>query len=191
MRRALLSVVAGFALLSSARAAELEGVTLPDEQWIGRTELRLNGIALRSYSVLQIPIYVGGLYLVHPDSDPERILRSTDMKLLDIRFLRDVDQERARAAWREGFDRNCDSPCDLSSAEVARFLAAVPAVRKGDRFTILFTPSGAEISVNQRPLGRIANRRFATVMLATFIGPHPPTSRVKRELLGSRTQANG
>jgi hypothetical protein len=35
-------------------------------------------------------------------------------------------------------------------------------------------------------MGDIADPHFAETMLATFIGPEPPTPRLKRELLGNR-----
>jgi hypothetical protein len=190
MQRVLLLAVVGLILASSARAAELEGVSLPNQQRIGHTELRLNGIALRTWSFLRVPVYVAGLYLVHPDSDPARILRSPEMKLLDIRFLRDVSRTKAQEAWREGFARNCTAPCELPEADEARFLAAVPAMRKGEQFSILFSAEGAEITAAGRLIGRIANAHFATVMLASFIGPYPPTPQLKRELLGDHLQAN-
>jgi hypothetical protein len=190
MRRALAVAAIGLALCSAVQAAELEGVTLPDTQSVGRTELRLNGIALRTYSIFRIPIYVAGLYLVRPDSNPESILHSVETKLLDIHFIHAVGEEDARNAWREGFEQNCLAPCRLSGEDVARFLAAVPAMRAGDRFSILFTRDGAEIAANGQPVGRVADRRFATAMLATFIGPQPPTPRLKQELLGSRLQTS-
>jgi hypothetical protein len=189
MRRVLLLAVVGLMLAFPARAAELEGVALPNQQRIGHTELQLNGIALRTWSFLQVPIYVAGLYLVHPDSDAARILRSPEMKLLDIRFLRDVSRTQAQEAWREGFARNCAPPCELPKADEARFLAAVPTMHKGEQFSILFTAEGAEITAAGRPVGHIANAHFATVMLASFIGPDPPTPRLKRELLGDHLQA--
>ncbi len=185
MKWALVIVAMGLALSSPARAAQLEGVTLPDTQFVDRTELRLNGIALRTYSIFQIPIYVAGLYLVRPDSDPDHILRSADTKLLDIRFIHDVSEDSARTAWREGFDQNCVAPCRLRPDDLQRFLAGVPAMRKGDRYSILFTRDGAEIQANGRHVGTITDRGFATAMLTTFIGPEPPTARLKRELLGA------
>ena len=185
MRFALIFVAIGLALPLPTRAAQLDGVTLPDKAAVGRTELQLNGIALRTYSIFQVPIYVAGLYLVHQDSNPEDILQSADMKLLEIRFVHDVTAEQARAAWREGFERNCVAPCHLRQEDIDRFLAAIPAMRKGDSFSILFSPEGAQISENGRPVGTIPDRGFATAMLATFIGPEPPTKRLKRELLGS------
>jgi hypothetical protein len=35
-------------------------------------------------------------------------------------------------------------------------------------------------------MGDIADPRFAELMLTTFIGPVPPTPRLKRQLLGFR-----
>ena len=78
MKRFLVFVAMGLALCTPGRAAQLQGVMLPDTQSAGQTELRLNGIALRTYSILRIPIYVAGLYLVRPDSDADSILRSTE-----------------------------------------------------------------------------------------------------------------
>jgi hypothetical protein len=190
MKRAVIFAAMGLAFCSVGRAAQLEGVTLPDAQSVGRTELRLNGIALRTYSLFRIPIYVAGLYLVHPEHDPGHILHSSDVKLLDIRFIHGVDEEDARAAWREGFELNCVDPCRLAGEDVARFLAAVPAMRKGDQFSILFTRDGAEIAANGRRIGTVTDRRFATAILATFIGPQPPTARLKQELLGGRLETS-
>ena len=167
MRRTLAIMALFLALSSPSRAAQLEGVTLPDTQPVGRGELRLNGIGLRTYSIFRIPIYVAGLYLVHPDSDPEHILHSADAKLLEIRFVHDVAEANARAAWREGFDQNCVAPCQLARDDVERFLAAVPATRKGDRFSILFTRDGAEFAANGHLIGSVTNRGFATAILAT------------------------
>lgn len=186
MMRALVILAMFLVLSAPGRAAQLEGVTLPDTQSVGRGELLLNGIALRTYSIFHIPIYVAGLYLIHPDSDPDHIMRSTDAKLLEIRFVHDVAEENARAAWREGFDLNCVAPCRLAHEDVERFLASVPATRKGDRFSILFTRDGAEFAANGRLIGNVTDRRFATAILATFIGPEPPTARLKKELLGRK-----
>jgi hypothetical protein len=179
---ALAAVLAMLAI--SASAAVLDGVSLPETATLGVSELRLNGIALRTYSWLRIRIYVAGLYLERPSRDAEAILRSPEKKLLVVRFIHDVDAEEARKAWREGFDDNCRAPCRLAPADVARFLAAVPAMRSGDRSTLAFTPAGVSITLNGQTLGMISDPMFARAVLATFIGPHPPTERLKRGLLG-------
>ena len=184
MKHALILTALVLMIQSPVRAAELDGITLPDSLRVDGTELRLNGIGLRSYSVFQVHIYVAGLYLLHTSTDANQILRSPDMKLLEIRFVHDVSAEQARKAWREGFDQNCSSPCQLAPQDIERFLAAVPAMRKGDSFTLLFTARGAEVTANGRPVGSITDPQFAREMLATFLGPRPATPRLKRELLG-------
>jgi hypothetical protein len=172
-------------LSGSASAAQLDGVTLPDTVALDGKELHLNGIALRTYSWLGIHIYVAGLYLEHSSHDPEAILDSPEKKLLAVRFVHDVDASHAREAWREGFEKNCRAPCHLPPSEVERFLAAVPPMRTGDRSTLAFTREGLQITLDGHTLATITDPVFARAVLATFIGPEPPTQRLKRELLSN------
>jgi hypothetical protein len=172
--------------VSTSHAADMDGIFMPDARVADGTHMRLNGIGLRTFSVLGIRVYVAGLYLEQRSDNADTILHSRQMKLLDIRFLRDVDAEHARAAWRDGFEQNCKSPCYLDPRDVQNFLAAVPSMSKGDETTLLFTSKGVHITCNGRPMGEIADPHFAETILATFIGPEPPTPRLKRELLGLR-----
>ena len=179
----------GYALVfcAVARAATLDGVTMPDSRMIDGRAMQLNGIGLRTYSFLGIKIYIAGLYLEQKSDNADGILHSSEQKLLDFRFLRDVSSEDARKAWVEGFNDNCRLPaCRLDPADVNRFLAAVPVIRKGDETQLLFNAKGVEVSLNGRPLGIIPDTRFAEVVLATFIGAVPATPRLKTELLGGR-----
>ena len=186
MVHGLISVAIGAASLCAAHAADLQGISLPDTRISDGTQLRLNGIGLRTFPIFGIPIYVAGLYLESRSDNSDAILHSPERKLLDIRFLRDVDVEDAREAWRDGFEQNCKSPCYLDPHDVQRFLAAVPSMHKGDETTLLFSSKSVLVTVNGQRLGDIADPHFAETMLATFIGPEPPTRRLKRELLGSR-----
>jgi hypothetical protein len=186
MIRILILAVAGLVPVSLASGAELHGISLPDLRVIDGMQMRLNGIGLRTYSVLSIPIYVAGLYLEQPSRDGNRILHSQERKLLEMRFLHDVDAKDAQDAWRDGLEHNCAAPCYLDPHAVQRFLAAVPSMRKGDESTMLFTAAGMTATVNGRPIGELADPNFASTLLATFIGAVPPTPQLKRQLLGSR-----
>ena len=44
---------------------------------------------------------------------PRAFCTRREMKLLDIRFLRDVGVADARKAWQDGFDNNCRLPALL------------------------------------------------------------------------------
>ena len=186
MIRGLILAAVGLITFSVAHAADLDGISMPEVRVMDGTQMRLNGIGLRTFSVLGIRIYVAGLYLQHLSDDPDKILHSSESKLLDIRFLRDVDAQDARKAWREGLEQNCQVPCHLDPNDLQRFLAAVPSVHRGDDSTLLFTARGVHVTLNGRPMGDIADPQFAELMLNSFIGPVPPTPRLKRELLGLR-----
>ncbi len=186
MVKLILFVLLALVPVGSALAAEIEGVTLPDTRTVDGSMLRLNGIGLRTWSILGIRIYVAGLYLRVPSSDPAAILRSDQPKLLDIRFLRDVDQDRARASWRNGLQNACRLPCVLDPRDIERFLDNVHDFHAGDDAQLLFTRKGVDVTFNGRPVGEIRDTHFAEVMLESFIGDSPPTPRLKRELLGSR-----
>lgn len=172
------------AALRGAPAAELDGITLPETSEIGGTVLRLNGVGLRTYSILRVRIYVAGLYLQQPTHDPEAILDSPGDKLLVFHFVHDVDAADARNAWREGFADNCVAPCHIEPADETRFLAAVPAFRVGDYSTLAFAHGRLTFAINGRPVGTIANPGFERAILLTLIGPKPPTEALKRGLLG-------
>ena len=183
IRRALILVAVNFLFWFVAHAAELDGLQVPDTLRVDGKTLHLNGCWLRTYSVLGIHIYVASLYLEHMGTNPEQIIQSPATKLLTVRFERDVSADQARRAWRDGLNNNCEAPCHLDPDEVARFLAVVPAMRAGDDYSLLFTQSGAIVSVSGKLIGTITQPQFAEAMLATFLGPKPASPRLKRELL--------
>jgi hypothetical protein len=184
--RALFVVAVVVPVWFAVRAAELDGVQLPDTLQADGKTLQLNGFGLRTYSLLRLHIYVAALYLEHPSTDPEAIIRSPETKLLTVRFVRSVSANEARSAWRDGLKNNCQPPCHLDPEDVARFLAGMRAMQAGDSYFLLFTQQGATVTVNGQQIGTISQRQFAEAMLATFLGLRPASPRLKRELLGSR-----
>ena len=75
VRRLILAALA-LAPLSVAQAAELDGVVMPDTWSADGSEMRLNGIGLRTFSFLGIPIYVAGLYLERPSGRGLLLMRA-------------------------------------------------------------------------------------------------------------------
>ena len=181
---ALIAFISVFSSWFGAHAAELDGVQVPDTLRVDGKTLHLNGFGLRTYSVLGIHIYVASLYLEHLSTNPEQIIQSSETKLLMVRFEHNVSADQARRAWRDGLDNNCEAPCHLNPDDVGRFLDMVPAMHAGDNYSLLFTQSGATVSVSGKLIGTITEPQFADAMLATFLGPKPASPRLKRELQG-------
>jgi hypothetical protein len=186
LRFAFQAAILLFVSTTMVAAAELDGVAMPDQQDIAGHHLVLNGLGLRTYSILRLHVYVAGLYLERRSADPNAILGSSQTKMLRFVFLRDVAAEDARKSWREALERNCPAPCRLPADNVDRFLAAIPSVHKGDTNTVLFTARGVEFLINGRLAGRVENPDFKQVILSTFIGPRPTSEEVKAGLLGAQ-----
>ncbi|HEX4367537.1 MAG TPA: chalcone isomerase family protein, partial [Rhodopila sp.] len=110
MVRGLILAVIALVPCAAVGAATLDGVAMPEIRVTDGTRMRLNGMGLRTYSIFGLHIYVAGLYLEQRSNDSASILRSPERKLLDIRFLRDVDAVDARKAWQDGFANNCRPP---------------------------------------------------------------------------------
>jgi hypothetical protein len=172
-------------LASPARAARLAGVTLPDTATAGGTTLVLNGIGLRTYSVMEVHIYVAGLYLQTPSHDANAILASSGVKLLLLYFVRDVPADKVRDAWRTGLLSNCIAPCSLPPALLARFLSSLPEMHAGETVQLVFTKAGMHAFNDGKPAGSFDDPQFCRLLLAVFLGPHAAVPRLKAELLGA------
>lgn len=184
MRAIATGLLLGFLSVGPVRAAMLDGVTMPDRVTVNGRDLLLNGIGLRTYSLLHVRVYIAGLYLDQPSHDSEEIIRSPRIKRLAVQFLRDLSADKGRDAWREGFAGNCKPPCHLKPEAVDRFLALVPSVQKGDVGTLTFTGGNVTFDHNGHVIGTVDDPQFTSVILATFIGAVPATERLKQELLG-------
>jgi hypothetical protein len=168
----------------AASAAELAGVQMPDHKVVEGVPLTLNGMGLRTYSVLNIHIFVAGLFLSEPSHDAEAIMASPEPKLLRFVFLHDVDEQKARNSWEKSLAVNCEAPCHLPSGEVAKFLASVPAMNKGDVVDILFNHQTADFTVNGRSIGLVTDPVLAHVILRGYIGPDASPPAVRDGMLG-------
>ena len=178
----MLALLAFLAL--PAGAAELDGVRLPDTWSLGDRTLRLNGIGTRVYSIFRVRVYVAGLYLERPQRDPAAILASSDPKVVQVHVLHPVSRDDQVKVWRDSLEQSCRPPCRLDPAVAERFYDLVRDVEKGTTTTYAISQGGLEIGYDGKSVGRIDDPAFARLVLATFIGDHPPTPELKRALLG-------
>jgi hypothetical protein len=187
MRRCLLPALLLLVLATRpAPAATLEGVTLPDTWPVDGQSLVLNGIGLRTVTIFHVRAYVAGLYLVRRSQDAAQILASPDPKVIVLQFLHAGSKAQVEHSYREGEANNCGhGECDPSdAADFDRLVAVAPAVEPGDTSTYVITHRGVTVYANGRMLIAFANRDLALRLLIGFIGPHPPSQELKRQLLG-------
>ena len=171
---------------SRASAVELAGVQVPETYQIDGKSLVLNGYGLRTLSFLRIKLYVAALYLPQKTYDPAEIFASAGPKVVVLHFVHSGSREQVQSRYREGADENCgDGSCDRSlQAEFERLVASAPPVVPGDTLAYIVTDKSLRVSFNGRPADTYQSPKLGNMMLAGFIGPHPPTVDLKANLLG-------
>ena len=184
--RASLAVLTALCLGTTASAATLDGVTLPDSYPVQGATLHLNGIGVRTLSVFAVRIYVAGLYLEHPSHDASQILASPEPKIIILQYLHAGSKQEVEKEYRAGEMTNCGSGgCAASDKDdFERLVAAAPAVKVGDTSTYIISQNGLRVLANNRDIGTYNNRDLGMRLLAGFIGERPPSQELRTALLG-------
>ena len=184
--RKLVPVLFGCWFSSHATAATLNGATLPDTYTVNGQTLALNGIGLRSLTLFRIHAYVAGLYLPQPSHDAQQIMASPGPKVLLLKFLHSATKDRIEKQYRAGEAENCGSGgCDPADrGDFEHLVSVAPAVEVGDTTTYVFTGSTVQVLANDKLIDEFTNRDLAIRLLDGFIGAHPPSQSLRRQLLG-------
>jgi len=178
-----LVLVLSVSLVQTASARECEGVTLPNSVQVEGTALRLVGMGVREATVLNVNVYVAGLYLENPTRNAQQVINSAQKKQLILRFVRDVDASDIREAMSEGFQHNGNNAG--MRPRVNQLNGMLPSMRDGGRLVFTYIPNtGLQVMVGNRVKGTIPGEDFARTFFSIWFGPNPPNSGLKTGLLG-------
>jgi hypothetical protein len=165
-----------------ADAAELAGVTMPDTATVAGKELVLNGMGLREKFF--IDVYVGGLYLPAKTTDASAAIKQDVPKRITMHFVySEVGKEKLTGAFDDGFEA---VGAKATQAEgLAKLNGMMQTVQKGDTITLDYEPgTGTHVMVKGQKKGTIAGVEFMQALWGVYLGPSPPTSALKKGLLG-------
>lgn len=185
LSRFLLAVAVTFAVLLSGTAAakSLGGVQFADEKTIAGKPLKLNGLGMREATVLNIDVYVAGLYVEKTSTSAKALLDADAVKHLVLKFVRDVSAKNLSKAWADGLAKNGGGPA--IKKKIKRLDGMMNAVKKGDRMSITYVPGkGVEVKMNGKSKGTVEGKAFARWLFAIWLGPNPPNAGLKKGLLG-------
>ncbi len=186
MRRIATAFALGCVMAASTvamRAASLAGVTLPDTTQVGGTTLVLNGMGVRSKSMVKV--YVGGLYLPRKSSDAESILKSDEAKQLTMKFLHAVAKSQLVDTFNGSFADNAPGAVSSMKSEIAQLMGALDSMKVGDQLAFTYVPgTGTSVAINGQNKVTIAGAAFAPVLFSAWLGPKPPNADMKKGLLG-------
>ncbi len=188
MRRLPVCCVFVFTVLCMpARAAELEGIEVPDSvQPQGQpVSLVLNGVGMRSKFVFDV--YVTGLYLPARQTDATALLASPPANRVLMHFVYDkVEKKKLDAAWREGFEDNQSSDqLALLEGRLTSFTAMFDEAVENDVVLLDYFPDrGTRVTINNDERGWVEGADFNSALLAIWIGGDPISKKLRSKLLG-------
>ena len=169
----------------TAAAGERAGVTMADAITVEGKPLVLNGIGVRKVTIFRVKVYVAGLYLERRSHSAADIIRSEQVKRLDVVLLRDVDRGDVVDAWRKGLKNNGADMTKLR-AQFDQFASWMTDMTERNTLTFLYVPgSGVTIFVKGQRKGTIAGADFASALFSIWLGSDPADESLKDGLLGN------
>jgi len=170
--------------LAAPTVRDVEGVQVPERVTAGDRALSLNGVGVRKKFVFKV--YVASLYLEKaPDHDPASVVKSDQVKRVDMAMLRDLDRGKIADAVREGFEKNSREQMPQLKERLDRFLEQIPDLKEGQRLTITYVPGqGTTVVVGEaQARTRIEGKDFADALFSVWLGEDPVDSGLKDEML--------
>lgn len=170
-------------LSSPAYAGELAGVTLPDTANVGGKSLVLNGMGLREKFF--IDVYVGGLYLPAKTTNAQSAIDQDVPKRIEMHFIySEVSKEKVTGAFVDGFDAVGAKSSQASG--LAKLNGMMETMHSGEKMVLDYVPGeGTHVFLKGQKKGTIAGVDFMKALWGVYLGPSPPTSALKKGMLGN------
>ena len=189
------SMLTGLALACSlalpAVAAEINGVKFADTVKVGGSDLKLNGLGMRTKVVFKV--YAAGLYLTEKKTTPADILAVQGPRRVTLVMMRDLTSDDFGQAFMTGLNNN------LSQAEKTKIVsqiskfgemfASIESLKKGDVLNIDWIPAtGTQTELNGKKVGEtVPDVAFYNAILRIWIGDKPADNSLKPALLGAKS----
>ena len=165
-------------------AADLAGVHVADTATVGGKSLVLNGLGLREK--YYIDIYVGALYLPAKTKVASSAITEDVPKRISMSFIySSVTKDQLAESFHEGLAYQ-GSKVAAVSARVDQLCGMMVDLKSGDVVAFDYAPgTGTAVIVNGSVKGTIAGKDFMESLWTIYLGPNPPTEKLKTGMLGA------
>ncbi len=187
MKKYLIMAICVIFFTSSALAAEVEGVTIPEQVVVTGKTLHLNGAGVRTKFFFDI--YVGALYLPNRATTVEQVLSSAGPKRLTMTFLYDeVSRAKLVDGWIEGFEKNQPKAKQaILKDRLNQFNGMFIDAYKDDLFAFDFLESGdTVVTLKEKKAGFITGADFQHALLEVWLGKKPADKGLKAAMIRGR-----
>lgn len=181
MKRVLLTAAL---LAAPAFAAELEGVTSADSMTVEGKTLTLNGMGLRRKFIINV--YVASLYVEHASKNAGDILKADEVRRVELKMLRDLDQKTIVEAIRTGFEKNAGKNMDALKERLDKFVEKIPDVKKGAALVVQYVPGKGTRVEGGKDSYVAEGKDFADALFSVWIGASPVDDGLKKGMLGNK-----
>jgi len=121
-------------LATPALARDIEGTPIADTVTAEGKTLLLIGGGIRTKWMFSV--YVGALYAEKPTFNAANLIKSDQIKRMELHMLRDVGKDKIVESITEGFDKQSKAQMPALKDRLAQLAAAVPDLKKGDVLTL-------------------------------------------------------
>ncbi|WP_010588083.1 chalcone isomerase family protein [Schlesneria paludicola] len=167
-------------------AAEIEGVTFPDNRHIGKTKLVLNNVGLMRYNIV-IKAMVAGLYLGE-GIEPKQALADVP-KRIEIHYFWNLKGTDIVDASEKLLVANATSErIQKVRGQIDQMHKLYENIKAGDRYSLTYIPSvGTELALNGEPKGLVKGADFAKVYFSIWLGKKPMDIALRDQLVKPRS----
>jgi chalcone isomerase-like protein len=163
-------------------AKDIDGHQIPDTVSQDGKNLSLIGAGIRNKWMFNV--YVGALYAEKPTFNAANLIKSEQIKRMDLHMLRDVGKDKIVESIREGFEKQSKAQMPALQARLDQLAAAVPDLKKGDVLSLTYVPEKGVVVGGAAKETVIPGKDFADALFSVWLGPDPVDGDLKRKLLG-------
>jgi len=163
-------------------AKDVDGNQVPDTVTQDGKTLSLIGAGIRNKWMFNV--YVGALYAEKPTFNAANLIKSEQIKRMDLHLLRDVGKDKIVESIREGFEKQSKAQMPALQGRLDQLAAAVPDLKKGDTLSLTYIPDKGVVVGGAAKETVIPGKDFADALFSVWLGPDPVDGDLKRKLLG-------
>jgi len=170
---------------TTSEAKDIAGIKMPDNLETGKSQLILNGAGVRTKFFLDL--YVGGLYLMKKNNDPQEIINAEEPMAIRLHIVSSmITSEKMEKATREGFEKATDGNIQAISAQIERFISVFKEkINENDIFDLMYVADrGVQVYKNNEFKSLLEGLSFKKALFGIWLCDRPAQKSLKEAMLG-------
>lgn len=165
----------------------INGVTLPANLKVEKTELKFNGGGIRKKAFFKV--YVAGLYASEKTKDAAKLLSGNQELAVRLQITSSVvSSSNMSESIREGFEKSTKGNTAPLKAKIDAFINTFSKeeIKEGDVFILYYSPEdGVKAYKNGKFQSTTAGVDFKNALFGIWLGSDPIDADLKAGLLGN------